>query len=110
MRMVEQGLQASTHCLEDSDNMFLNHCRKVIYVVRHSFLPTNHSLRKKGEYFEGKEGRDTKPIHYNGKCIFSMIIDVEVVLGKGSRSPPLRNDENGHAKIWKKSIFLGLPY
>ena len=39
-----------------------------------------------------------------------MIKDVQVVFGKGPSSQPILNDANGHAPMWKKSIFWELPY
>jgi hypothetical protein len=34
-----------------------------------------------------------------------MVKDVQVVFGKGPGSQPVPNDANGHAPMWKKSIF-----
>jgi hypothetical protein len=39
-----------------------------------------------------------------------MVKDVQVVFGKGLGSQPILNDANGHAPMWKKSIFWELPY
>jgi hypothetical protein len=36
-----------------------------------------------------------------------MVKDVQVVFGKRPGSQPISNDANGHAPMWKKSIFLG---
>jgi hypothetical protein len=34
-----------------------------------------------------------------------MVNDVKVVFGKGHGIQPVPNDANGHAPMWKKSIF-----
>jgi hypothetical protein len=39
-----------------------------------------------------------------------MVKDVKVVFGKGPGSEPVPNDTDGHAPMWKKSIFWELPY
>jgi len=39
-----------------------------------------------------------------------MVKDVHVVFGNGPGSQPVPNDANGHAPMWKKSIFWELPY
>ena len=40
-----------------------------------------------------------------------MMKDVNVVFGKGLGNPPVPNDGNGYAPMWKKkSIFWELPY
>jgi len=42
----------------------------------------------------------------DGKRVFSMIKDVHVVFGKGRDSQPVPNDENGHASMWKKEVYI----
>ena len=39
-----------------------------------------------------------------------MVKDVKVVFGKAHGSEPIPNDVDGHAPMWKKSIFWELPY
>ena len=39
-----------------------------------------------------------------------MVKDVKIVFGKAHGSKPILNDANGHAPMWKKSIFWKLPY
>jgi len=39
-----------------------------------------------------------------------MVNDVKVIFGKGPVSQPISNDANGHAPMWKKSLFWELPY
>ena len=48
-------------------------------------------------------------MHRSGNDVFEMVKDLEVVFGKGPGSQPVPS-ENGLAPIWKKSIFLELPY
>ena len=74
------------------------------------FLPLNHALRKRGKHFKSKAEHQTKPDNHSGEDVFNMVKDVQVVFGKGPSSQPVSNDANGHAPIWKKSIFLELPY
>ena len=39
-----------------------------------------------------------------------MVKDVQVVFGNGHGGQPVPNDANGHATMWKNSIFWELPY
>jgi len=39
-----------------------------------------------------------------------MVKDMKVVFGKGWGSKPVPKDAQGHAPMWKKSIFWELPY
>lgn len=108
---TNKGYRACTHCLDEIDSMYLKHCRNVVYMSHRRFLPANHPLRKKGKNFKGEPDTRTKPLHRNGKRVFSMIKDVKVVFGKGSGSQPVPNNDNGRAAIWKKKfISWELPY
>lgn len=108
---TNKGYRACTHCLDDTDSMYLKHCKKVVYMGHRRFLPAHHQLRKSGMHFKGTPDHRKKPAHRNGKRVFEMMKDVNVVFGKGLGSQPVPNDDNGHAPMWKKkSIFWELPY
>ena len=92
------------------EGIFLKKCRKVVYIAYRRFLPLNHALRKRGKHFKGKAERQTKPDNCSGENVFNMVKDVQVVFGKGPGSQSTLNDANGHAPMWKKSIFWKLPY
>jgi hypothetical protein len=92
------------------EGIFLKKCQKVMYMGHRQFLPLNHALRKRGKHFKGKAERQTKPDNRSGDDIFNMVKDVQVVFGKGPGSQLVSNDVNGHAPMWKKSIFWELPY
>jgi hypothetical protein len=74
------------------------------------FLPLNHALRKRGKHFKDKADHQTKLENRSGEDVFNMVKDIQVVFGKGPDSQPVLNDANGHASMWKKSIFWELPY
>ena len=80
--------------------MYLGHCR---------FLSANHPLRKKGKHFKGKTDHQTKPGNRTSEDVLNMVKDVKVVFGKAHGSEPIPNDADGHAPMWKKSIFWELP-
>ncbi|WVZ58755.1 hypothetical protein U9M48_008988 [Paspalum notatum var. saurae] len=42
-----KGFRAYTHCLDETDSMYLKHCRKVVYMENRRFLFCKHLLRKK---------------------------------------------------------------
>ena len=37
-----KGYRACTHCLEETDNTYLKHCRKIVYMGHRRFLPIKH--------------------------------------------------------------------
>jgi len=40
-----------THCLDETDSLYLKHCRKIVYMGHHKFLPIKHPLRKKHAHY-----------------------------------------------------------
>ena len=100
-----KGYRACTHCLEETDSMYLKHCRKIVYMGHRWFLPIKHPLRRRHDHYGGKAGHRTKPRHRCGKMVFQMVKDVKVVFGKGPGSRSVQSDD-GRAPMWKKkSIF-----
>ena len=96
-----KGYKACTHCLDDTDNIWLTHYRKCVYMGHRRFLLIRHPVRKKGKRFKGQADHRTKPMHRSGKDVFNMVKDLEVIFGKGSGSQPVPN-ENVMAPMWKK--------
>ena len=45
---------ACTHCLDQTDSIYLDKYRKNVYPYNRHFLPPRHHLRKKGKHFNGK--------------------------------------------------------
>jgi len=104
-RQTNKGYSACTHCLDETDSMYLTHCSKVVYMGHRRFLPIKHQVRKKGKHFKGQEDHRTKPMHRSGREVFDMVKDIEVVFGKGPSSQPVPS-EHGMTPNWKKkSIF-----
>ena len=48
-----KGYKACTHCLDDTDNIWLTHYKKVVYMGHRQFLSIRHAVRKKGKHFKG---------------------------------------------------------
>ena len=100
-----KGYRACTHCLEDTDSIWLTHCRKCVYMGHCRFLPVRHQVRKKGKHFKGQEDHRTKPMHRSGREVFDMVKDIEVVFGKGPGSQPVPSEHRMTPNWKKKSIF-----
>ena len=92
-RQSDKRYQACTHCLEETDSLYLKNCRKVMYMGHRRFFPLNHTLRRKGKHFKGEPETRAK------QHVFSMLKDVHVVFGKGRGSQQIPNDQNGHAPM-----------
>ena len=100
-----KGFRACTHCLDETDSMYLKHCKNVVCMGHHQFLFTKHPVKRKGKHWSGQVDHRGKPILRNGKLVFEMVKNLRVVLGKGSGGRSVQS-EDGKAPIWKKrSIF-----
>ena len=53
------GYRACTHCLEETDSTYLKHCRKIVYMGHHRFLPIKHPLRRRHAHYGGKADHRT---------------------------------------------------
>ena len=81
-----------------------------MYLGHRRFLSANHPVRKKGKHFKGKADNLTKPHNRTSEDVLNMVKDVKVVFGKAHGSKPVPNNIDGHAPMWKKSIFWELLY
>ena len=61
-----KGYKACTHYLDDTNNIWLTHCKKLVYMGHHRFLPIRHAVQKKGKHFKGQADHRTKPMHHSG--------------------------------------------
>ena len=108
---TNKGYQACTHCLDDTESIYLDKCRKNVYLGHRRFLPTNHQCRKKGKHFKGEADHRKKPAMRTGDHVLAMVNDLHVIFGKGPDGLAVPSDAEGHAPMWKKkSIFWDLPY
>jgi hypothetical protein len=85
---MKKGYRACTHCLDETDSVYLSHCKKVVYRGHRRFLPIKHQVRRRGKNFKGQVDHYTKPMHRSGMQVFDMVKDIEVVFGKGPGIQP----------------------
>jgi len=81
-----KGYRACTHCLDETDSIYLTHCNKVVYIGHRRFLPIKHQVRRRGKHFKGQADHHTKPMHRSGSEVFDMVKDIKLVFGKGPGS------------------------
>src|SRR5512133_4134492 len=51
---TNKGYRACTHCLDDTDSIYLDNCKKNVCLGHRRFLLSRHPLRKKGKHFKGE--------------------------------------------------------
>ena len=105
---TNKGYRGCTHCLDDTDSIYLANCKKNVYLGHCRFLPSRHPVRKKGKHFKGEADHRTKPRHRTGADVHDMVKDLKMIFGKNPGGQPVPKDADGRAPMWKKkSIFLG---
>jgi hypothetical protein len=71
-----KGYNACIHCLDETESIYLDKCRKNMYPYNRRFLLPKHPLKKKGKHFNGKAETQSKPITRNGAEVFDMVKDL----------------------------------
>ena len=94
-----KGYNACTHCLDETDNVYLDKSKKVVYLGQRRFLTRNHPVRKKSKHFKGEVDHRKKHVHRTGDDIFGMVKDLEVIFGKEPGGQSVPNDAAEHAAM-----------
>ncbi|XP_022008035.2 uncharacterized protein LOC110907351 [Helianthus annuus] len=119
-----KGKRACPICEDETRSIWLNNCKKTVYMGHRRFLPNNHRYRRQTKEFDGtiELGRVRRDFD-----AYSRVKDINTVLGKRNRAKngkknraekrkrnrAAKGKRNGAEKtsIWKKrSIFWDLPY
>ena len=96
---TNNGYNACMHYLDETKSVYLDKCRKNVYLGHRRFLPTRHPLRNKGNHFKGEADHRNKPTRRSGDDIYGMVKDLEVIFGKGPGGQSVPNDADGHVLI-----------
>ena len=104
---TNKGYRGCTHCLHDTDSIYLNSWKNNEYLGHHRFLPSRHLVRKKGKHFKGEADHRTKPRHRTGVDVHDMVKDLKVVFGKGPGGQPVSNDADGRAPMLIRNLYFG---
>ena len=59
-----KGYKACTHCLDDTDNIWLTHYKKVVYMGHHRFLPIKHAVQKNPSEFSKTSSEMARFVNY----------------------------------------------
>ena len=81
---TNKGYRACTRCLDDTDSIYLDNCRKNVYLGHRRFFPSRQPVRKKGKHFKGEADHRMKPRHHTGDDVHDMVKDLKVIIWKGS--------------------------
>jgi hypothetical protein len=106
-----KGYNACMHYLDQTKSIYLDKCRKNVYLWYRRFLPNKHPCRKKGKHFNGEIEIRSKPTPRTDDDVFDIVKDLRVIFGKSLGRQPVLNDVDRHVPMRKKkSIFWELEY
>ena len=100
---TNKGYLACTHCLAGTESIYLDKCRKNVYLGHCRFLPTNHQCRKKGNNFKGEADHWKKPAMRTSDHVLAMVNDLKVIFRKGPDGLSVPSDVAGHV-LWTKIV------
>ena len=109
---TDKGYNTCTHCLNETESIQLDKCKKNVYPGHRRWLPDKHALRKRGgKHFNGLAETRPKPIPRSGDDILKMLKNLKVTFEKGPGGVSVPKDTDERAPMWKKKcIFWDLPY
>jgi hypothetical protein len=95
-------------CVDGTTSVYLSSSRKLVYMRHRWFLPRKHKYRKMKNHFDNTVEKDSALKQYTGKLVLEMVMNIEVVFGKGTvkgqkrkKTPTLT-----HIPFKKQSIFF----
>ncbi|XP_045830720.1 uncharacterized protein LOC123922020 [Trifolium pratense] len=101
---IVKGKHACPICEDDTDSMWLEKCKKTVYLGHRKFLNTKHRYRKWRKAFNNESEEGRAPLSITGDQIYEKVKLMSNKFGK-----PFANElVTGGWK--KKSIFFELPY
>ncbi|KAJ9535140.1 hypothetical protein OSB04_un001782 [Centaurea solstitialis] len=76
-----KGEKACPVCEDDTHSLRLRNCGKHVYMGHRRYLPKNHAYRKLKSVFDGKIEHRVARQPLNGKAVYSLVKDLDIVLG-----------------------------
>src|SRR3954467_2067570 len=104
---TNKGYHTCTHCLDDTESIYLDNSRKNVYLGHRRFFPTNHQCRKKGKHFKGEAVHRKKPAMRTGDHVLSMVHDLHVIFRKGPDGLSVPNDDEGRDPCGRRHLYFG---
>jgi hypothetical protein len=87
--------------VDETESIYLPSSSKLIYMLHHRFLPCQHKYRQWRTRFDGKIKNEEAPKHRDGKFMFEMIKNINVVFGK-----PVMGKKRKKMKMLQRTLCL----
>jgi hypothetical protein len=100
-------------CVDQMESIYLPSSNKLVYMRHYRFLPRKHKYHQWRTRFDGMIENEEAPKHRDGKFVFEMIKNINVVFGKAVKGKKRKKNEKGpkDSPFKIQSIFFKyLPY
>jgi hypothetical protein len=100
-------------CVDQTKSIYLPSSSKLVYMWHHKFLPPKHRYRQWRSHFDGTIENGEAPKHQDGKFVFEMIKNINVIFGKPLKGIKRKKSKNPlkDSPFKKQPIFFRyLPY
>jgi hypothetical protein len=108
-----KGKIACVICMDQAESIYILSSSKLVYMRHRRFLPRKHKYRQWKTQFDGTIENDEVPKHQDGKFVFAMIKNINVIFGKPLKEKKRKKTEKApkDSSFKKQSIFfMYLPY
>jgi hypothetical protein len=100
-------------CVDQTESIYLPSSSKPVYMWHHRFLPPKHRYSQWRSHFDGTIENGEAPKHRDGKFVFELIKNINVIFGKPMKGIKRKKSEKPpkDSPFKKQSIFFSyLPY
>jgi hypothetical protein len=89
------------------ESIYLSSSSKLLYMRHRRFLPREHKYRQWRTWFDGTIKNEEATKHRDGKFVFKMIKNINVVFRKPVKGKRVKNEKAQKNSLFKKkSIFF----
>jgi hypothetical protein len=80
-------------CVDQTESIYLPSSSKLVYMWHHRFLPHEHKYRQWRSSFDGTIENGEAPKHRDGKFVFEMVKNINVIFGKPMKGMKRKKSE-----------------
>jgi hypothetical protein len=88
-----KGKTGCVICVDQTESIYLPFSSKLVYMQHHRFLPRKHKYYQWRIQFDGMIENEEAPKHRDGKFMFKMIKNINVVFGKPVKGKKRKKNE-----------------
>jgi hypothetical protein len=88
-----KGKTGCVICMDPTKSIYLPYSSKLVYMWHRRFLPPKHMYRQWRSWFDGTIENGEAPQHRDGKFMFEMIKNINVVFGKTVKGTKRKKSE-----------------